>query len=673
MAGYDFFLSLSMSTTEVLALIIPLLCLVSMALHAVMYNKQKIWPAYLSVGLFLVVTVLAVMVWQAVVHTGSQHTRVPWLSMVTPWSSVQLGVGIYITDVAALMLVVVSVVTLLVHLFSIGYMQGDEGFNKYFAFLGFFAFSMYGIVLADNLLLIFFFWELVGLSSYLLIGFWYQKKEAVLAAKKAFLVNRVGDIGFLVGLMVIWWQWGTFDLEMLAGVLQGVDESVVKWITLAGIGLFLGAVGKSAQFPLQLWLPDAMEGPTPVSALIHAATMVAAGVYLLARVFFMLSPDALLVIAYTGAFTAFFAAFAALWQNDIKKVLAYSTISQLGYMVTALGMGDYIAGLFHLFTHAFFKAGLFLAAGAIIHHLHHLAPKGEAHWDAQDMRNMGGLRKSLPLVHATYVVFALSLMGVPLFSGFLSKEAVLMSAFAQANQQGGSLWLVPILCMATVGLTAFYMVRQWYLVFWAPPSFSSSSKGHVPWVFSLPLGVLALLSLGFVFSYHPFQYTSAWLYQWMDVPLSFGQEGKSLTFEGSWIALLSVGMLALGGAISYWAMKKNWVPKGWVHKVSFHQWYVDSLYQALGHWVNLSGRILHRIDTLVVDKLVNLLGVSQVVVAHMAGWVDRVMVDGVVNGLASGAGRWGRRLASLQQGVIHLMLWFSLAALLLVFIWMMIF
>ncbi|MBI2321660.1 MAG: NAD(P)H-quinone oxidoreductase subunit F, partial [Chloroflexi bacterium] len=345
-------------------------------------------------------------------------------------------VGWVVDPLSAAMLVIVTTVSLAVHVYSVGYMHGDAGYARYFAFLNLFTVAMLGIVLAPTLLQLFVFWELVGLCSYLLIGHWYRKPEAAAAAKKAFLVTRLGDLGFLVGILMLW--------------------------TATGLALFCGAIGKSAQFPLHVWLPDAMEGPTPVSALIHAATMVAAGVYMVARLFplFEGAPTALLVVAYVGIFTAFFAATMGLVAHDVKRVLAYSTISQLGYMMAGLGVGSLAAGMFHLFTHAYFKALLFLAAGSIIH--------GAA---TQDLREMGGLRRVMPITAITFAVGGLALAGVPPFSGFFSKDEILASAL-HAGQ--------PVLFavgLATAVMTAFYVSRAWLLAFWGAPRWSASAAG----------------------------------------------------------------------------------------------------------------------------------------------------------------------------------------------------
>jgi len=406
-----------------------------------------------------------------------------------------LKVGINLDNVAIMMLVVVTVVSALVHLFSTGYMKGDVRYSRFFAFLSFFSFSMLGLVLADNIFIIFCFWELVGVSSYLLIGFWYEKDSASDAAVKAFVTNRVGDAGMLVGIMIVLTQLGTLNLnEVIAAVGRGELTGTV--LTVAGICLFCGAVGKSAQFPLHVWLPDAMEGPTPVSALIHAATMVAAGVYLTARIFPIITPEAGQVIAYVGGFTALFAATIAVAQNDIKRVLAYSTLSQLGYMVMALGAGAYTAGFFHLCTHAMFKAALFLGSGSVIHAMHESLHSIHSHADPQDMRNMGGLKKYMPTTYWTFLLATVALSGVPFTAGFLSKDAILGGTLAYAQLNPGN-WLLPVFGFGAAILTAFYMFRLVYLTFHGKYRMGEEAERHLheaPANMAIPVGTLAVLS-----------------------------------------------------------------------------------------------------------------------------------------------------------------------------------
>ena len=368
-----------------------------------------------------------------------------------------------------LMLLIVTFIGTLVHVFSLVYMRKDKGFSRYFGALSFFVFSMLGIVLSSNLIMMFIFWELVGVSSYLLISHWFDKPAAADAGKKAFITNRIGDVGFLLGILLVWQQAHTVNIASITGQVS----------TLAGLLIFCGAVGKSAQFPLHVWLPDAMEGPTPVSALIHAATMVAAGVYMLCRVMVLFTPDALLIIAWIGAITALLAALMAIQQNDIKRILAYSTLSQLGYMVMAVGCGGTEAAMFHLTTHAAFKALLFLGAGAVIYACHH----------EQDIWNMGGLRHKLSKTSITFIIGALALAGFPLLSGFFSKDAILMQA--HLNQK--PLFYIGVTVAA---LTAFYMMRCVLVAFFGKTRTDQAKEAHeVPGEMLLPLIILALFSV----------------------------------------------------------------------------------------------------------------------------------------------------------------------------------
>jgi len=376
--------------------------------------------------------------------------------------------GFLLDHLSAVMALTVSGVALLIHVYSTGYMAHDERFSRYFAYLNLFVFFMLILVLADNFLLLYLGWEGVGLCSYLLIGFWFHKDSAANAGKKAFIVNRVGDFGFALGIMLIFWKFGSVSFPEVFGAAPGMFLPGDSIMTVICLLLFLGATGKSAQIPLYVWLPDAMEGPTPVSALIHAATMVTAGVYMVARcaVLFSLSPATLLVVAVIGAATALFAATMAMVQNDIKRILAYSTISQLGYMFLACGVAAFSAAIFHLMTHAFFKALLFLGAGSVIHALH----------DEQDLRRMGGLRKFLPTTFLTFGAATLAITGFPGLAGFVSKDEILWNSFV-SPLGGVAFWTIGAL---TAGLTAFYMFRLFLLAFYGTPRFSPevAAKAH---------------------------------------------------------------------------------------------------------------------------------------------------------------------------------------------------
>ena len=406
-----------------------------------------------------------------------------WLSV----GNLQVDIGLHLDRLSLGMLLVVTGVGSLIHIYSWGYMSGDRSFGRFFACLSLFMFSMIGIVLADNFLMMFIFWELVGISSYLLIGFWYERGSAADACKKAFLCNRIGDFGFLLGILLVWSVLGSLNFEQLRSSLGEHATEFAGVATAAGLLIFCGAVGKSAQFPLHVWLPDAMEGPTPVSALIHAATMVAAGVYMLCRVFFLLDATgshALEMIAWVGGFTSLLAALIAVQQNDIKRILAYSTLSQLGYMVMSVGLAGPTASMFHLTTHAFFKALLFLGAGSIIHSLHH----------EQNIWQMGGLKKKMKVTYWTFLVGTLAICGVPPLSGFYSKDGIL----AQALDHNIGLFAVAAIVAI---LTAFYMFRLVYVVFAPEPKSEAASHAHEsPNVMLWPLRILAVFSIigGFI-------------------------------------------------------------------------------------------------------------------------------------------------------------------------------
>jgi NADH-quinone oxidoreductase subunit L len=429
-------------------------------------------------------------------YSALQPFNVLWLSFT---DQLQIYLGIMIDPLSVMMLVVITTVSLMVHIYSTGYMKGERGFVRYFAFLSLFTFSMLGLVVATNIFQMYIFWELVGLSSYLLIGFYYDRPAAVAASKKAFIVTRFADLGFLIGILILSFNTGTFDFATLTDVNGPVISrpegaaflglSVTTWAMLL---IFMGGAGKSAMFPLHIWLPDAMEGPTPVSALIHAATMVVAGVYLVARLFPVFSfaaPGALEIIMYLGSFTSLFAAVIACTQVDIKRVLAYSTLSQIGYMMVALGVsgyGDnglgYMASLFHLFTHAFFKALLFLGAGSVIHAVH-----------SNIMSEMGGLRKFMPVTHITFLIACLTIAGIPPLSGFFSKDEILVAAFEHNKIIFGVQFLV-------AGITAFYMFRLYFNIFWNRIPDYHHAPHESPLTMRVPLILLAIASMfaGFI-------------------------------------------------------------------------------------------------------------------------------------------------------------------------------
>jgi len=404
-----------------------------------------------------------------------------WLSI----GNLQIDFGLKLDALSLMMMLIVTGVGGAIHIYSFGYMDHYRSKARFFACLSLFTFSMLGIVLANNFIELFIFWELVGVSSYLLIGFWFEKPSAADAAKKAFFTNRLGDFGFLMGILVVWTALGSLNFSSLQQILTANPAALGTIASIAGLLVFCGAMGKSAQFPLHVWLPDAMEGPTPVSALIHAATMVAAGVYMLCRIIFLLDPTALQVIAYIGGFTALLAALIAVQQNDIKRILAYSTLSQLGYMVMAVGLAGPTPAMFHLTTHAFFKALLFLGAGSVIHALH----------EEQDIWKMGGLKKKMPVTFWTFIIGTLALSGVPPFSGFYSKDSILAQALEQKN------YLLFGVAVFVAALTTFYMFRLFFVAFLGEARTEKAKHAHEsPAVMALPLAVLAVFALvgGFI-------------------------------------------------------------------------------------------------------------------------------------------------------------------------------
>jgi NADH-quinone oxidoreductase subunit L len=434
-------------------------------------------------------------------HTG-QYT---WVEI----GDLPVTISYRLDALGTVLLVVVHFVALLVQLYSTSYLSGDKGLYRYFAFLQLFLFSMIGIVLSGNLLIMYIFWELVGLCSYLLIGFWYHKPRAVWAAQKAFVMNRIGDAAFLAGILMLFYYVGSTDLEVLArGQLSELSPGT---LTAIGLLLFGGCIGKSAQFPLSGWLPDAMEGPTPVSALIHAATMVAAGIFLMARISFLLTPDARFWILLVGTITMLNGAIKASRVWDIKGVLAYSTMSQLGLMVVAIGLGSWHTAIFHLTTHAFFKAGLFLSAGSVIHAV--TPASGGNFFDPQDMRTMGGLRKKLPITFVCFGLCAAALAGLPLFSGFLSKDAIVAESVLWAENYGMLAYAVPVIILLSAGLTAYYMARQIWLVFLGEERYKAFDTVHPhesSWRMWLPMASLAGLSVFFWFSFNPLHAGESW-------------------------------------------------------------------------------------------------------------------------------------------------------------------
>ena len=567
--------------------------------------------------------------------------NVTWLPF-TPTLSIDLG--ILLDPISVMMLIVISTVSLMVHVYSFGYMKGERGFQRYYAFLSLFTMSMLGLVVATNIFQMYLFWELVGVSSYLLIGFYYTKPSAIAASKKAFIVTRFADLGFLIGILVYGYYTGTYTFQPSEMALL---KGGATMIPLALGLMFIGGAGKSAMFPLHIWLPDAMEGPTPVSALIHAATMVVAGVYLVARMFPLFigyAPDVLHLVAYVGAFTAFYAASVACVQSDIKRVLAFSTISQIGFMMVALGVCTsadphhgglgYMAGMFHLFTHAMFKALLFLGAGSIIHAVH-----------SNEMSAMGGLRKYMPVTHITFLIACLAIAGIPPFSGFFSKDEILTACFQFSPAMG---WIMT----AIAAMTAFYMFRLYYGIFWggvAPRQESPSDESHTPHgnlagvphphesplAMTIPLMFLAVVTI--VAGFIPF--------------------GEFVTYNGEpyeihletpvAVTSIVIALLAIGLATVMYAKKnplptkfKNAMPGLW--KAAHHRFYWDEMYQFVTHKIIFN------------------------IICRSIAWFDRHVIDGTMNALAYVTNFFSVKIKGMQSGYVQAyVLWYFAGALVL--------
>jgi NADH-quinone oxidoreductase subunit L len=561
---------------------------------------------------------------------------VEWLRFT---DKLHIDLGILLDPISVMMLVVITTVSLMVHLYSIGYMRGEKGFQRYYAFLSLFSFSMLGLVVATNIFQMYIFWELVGVSSYLLIGFYYTKPSAVAASKKAFIVTRFADLGFLVGILILSYYTGTFDFDLLTADKGSLVVNSTVGASFLGVSaatwamtlIFMGGAGKSAMFPLHIWLPDAMEGPTPVSALIHAATMVVAGVYLVARLFpvyFFATPETLNLIAYVGAFTALFAAVIAITQTDIKRVLAFSTISQIAYMMVALGVSSfdghdglgYMASMFHLFTHAFFKALLFLGAGAVIHAVH-----------SNDMGDMGGLRKYMPITNITFLIACLAISGIPPFSGFFSKDEILVAA---AHHDG----LLYILLWMVAGLTAFYMFRLYLGIFWGKEREYHHKPHEAPWIMLVPLIFLAALSC--VTGLIPFSdFVSG--------------DGKSFDTHINWTIAAQGVSIALSGIVFAMVLYKNDNEKpakiaarlGILYSAAVKKFYLDEI------WLFITKNIIFKC------------------ISNPIAWFDRHVIDGTMNltGLATEKLAWVIR--DFQSGKVQSYAWIFIIGALAITVW----
>lgn len=620
-------------TYTILILLLPLLTFISLGLLG---SKLKHQTAGLigtvSLGIITALsyyTAFQYFTTQCV--NGVYQTVIPFKTLwVNMGANLHIDLGILLDPISVMMLIVISTVSFMVHLYSLGYMHGEKGFQRYYAFLSLFSFAMLGLVVATNIFQMYIFWELVGVSSYLLISFYYTKSSAVAAGKKAFIVTRFADMFFLIGILVLSYYTKTFDFDMLTSGDKSVFASAmgssfigVSALTWAMALIFIGGAGKSAMFPLHIWLPDAMEGPTPVSALIHAATMVVAGVYLVARMFpiyIEFTPEVLHGIGYVGAFTSMFAAIIAIVQTDIKRVLAFSTISQIGFMMVALGVSTsmalnhhehgglgYMSSMFHLFTHAMFKALLFLGAGSVIHAVH-----------SNEMKDMGGLRKYMPITHITFLIACLAIAGIPPFSGFFSKDEILTAAYHFNGGMG--VWMT-----ITAGLTAFYMFRLYYNIFWGKKY--NVAHGHhtpheSPLIITFPLMFLALITV--VAGFIPFgKFVTADKMEYiihLDLKIA--------------ITSIVVALIAIGIATALY-LKPNAVPTKTaqrlpgLYKAMYNRFYIDEIY-------------------LFITKKIIFNGISR-----PYAWFDHHVVDGAMNGMAYITGWTSEKIKNFQSGKVQ--------------------
>lgn len=629
----------------ILILLFPLLSFLAVGLLG---TKLKPFTAGL-VGTISLVLVAVLSYFTAFQYFSAYNVNGVWETLIPynfTWLNVganlHIDLGILLDPISVMMLVVISTVSLMVHIYSMGYMKGEKGFQRYYSFLSLFSFSMLGLVLATNIFQMYIFWELVGVSSYLLIGFYYTRPSAVLASKKAFIVTRFADFFFLIGILVLSYFTQTFEFGKLMGGDGSIFNSAIGSTFMGASALvwamaliFIGGAGKSAMFPLHIWLPDAMEGPTPVSALIHAATMVVAGVYLVARLFPIyigFTPEVLHGIGYVGAFTAMFAAVIAITQTDIKRVLAFSTISQIGFMMTALGVSTsmqlghgehgalgYMASMFHLFTHAMFKALLFLGAGSIIHAVH-----------SNDMKDMGGLRKHMPITHATFLIACLAIAGIPPLSGFVSKDEIITAVYNFNTGMG--IWMT-----ITAGITAFYMFRLYYNIFWGKEYVvQDNHKPHEsPLSMTFPLMFLALITLvgGFI----PFgKFVSA--------------DHTAYTIHLDWkIAVISVVVAAIGILIARMLYKKDnsrptelAAKMPGLYKASYNKFYIDEAYMFITKKIIFNG------------------------ISRPFAWFDRHVIDGALNGLAAATAWTSEKTKRFQSGSLQWYAWVFLAGILLI-------
>jgi NADH-quinone oxidoreductase subunit L len=633
-------------TAQSLTWLVPVLPLLAFGLILLTGRRGPGQGAYIGIAGIATSFVLSVLIAAGTVMHAFGGGEFEPFSRSIVWATIgstHISMGFTVDQLTAMMLIVVTTVAMLVQIYSIGYMHGDERYPRYYAYLSLFSAAMLSLVISDNLLLFYMSWELVGLASYLLIGFWFQRPSAMRAAKKAFIVTRVGDVGFFLGLLLLFWQTGDVSFKGIFDaipLLRSADVFGVPVLPLAGLLLFMGAVGKSAQFPLHVWLPDAMEGPTPVSALIHAATMVAAGVYLVGRMYpvFAYEPHSvtLTVVAVIGAITALFAATIATVMNDIKRVLAYSTISQLGYMMLGLGLGPagYTAGLFHLMTHAFFKANLFLGSGSVIHGT-----------GTQDMQQMGGLARKMPRTYWTFLIGTAALAGIPFTAGFFSKDEILLEAY-HTNI------ILFVMALAAAFLTAFYMTRLMALTFWGEPRTHEIHAHESPNVMTAPLVVLAILSIvaGYV----------AWPGNNLFHHFINFREAEAAPFSLA-VAAMATSAAGLGIFLGWAIFVKRAVEPSifrrklpWAYNILANKYYMDEIYWGI-LVVPLFAvtRLLSGFDRWVVDGIVNGVGYATLGISIAWSWFDKYVVDGFVNLVGNVTNITGRVLRYAQTGLVQ--------------------
>lgn len=633
-----------LSSPFLLALITLSLPLLSACLGFFIKEKVAWLSPLLSSLLMLITFIISLMViFQGDLNTVRIFT-IDWFTL----DNRTVTIGFLLDPISLSMIGVVTLISLLVHLYSIGYMTDHKGLVRYFSQLGLFTFAMLGLVMSSNLLLTFCFWELVGFSSYRLIGHWYEKPKAAHAATKAFIINKVGDLGFLIGLMIFWSIAENLEITSLTQINS-------PWLTVAGICIFIGVLAKSAQFPLFNWLPDAMEGPTPVSALIHAATMVAAGVFLLIRIEPVFTPECLVLISIVGASTTVIGAWGALVQFDIKRILAYSTISQLGFMIMAIGSGAAEGGFLHLLHHAFFKAGLFLGAGSIIHAMHQANLTSTNEIDVQDIRNLGGLRKKMPITFIAFIICAGALAGLPFTTGFLSKELILSDMTVWAGSAFSWRWLILSGAWLTIFLTPLYTFRLIWFVFFGNPK-QENNLVEVPVIMRVPVLILALGAITFLPASSSWQFTSI-----ISLVLPVANNTHGLI---SILSLLTILIALLVGFYRFRAKALNTLQSAFGPYA-----FLDLLNSYVIRFTFFLSSLALTFDKKWIDKFIHGLAYFQVAVAHMVSWADSRIVDRAVNGVSYSAHGFGGLTRSLVNGKIQSYLLWAVAGLVIFIVW----